>query len=154
VSLADILAASISTLSNPSEEDELDFKRSVPVNQIMTGSVETMGPEADVIAAADCMLTERVDCLPILDERHHLIGIVTGLDFLRLGRTELDSTRAAPSPTPEEPARASRLQRRAPTSIRGPALTKTSSARRTSPSSTYGPSSGKRKLKARTSSSK
>lgn len=86
LSQRDLLAASISTLSQPSEEDDLELKRQHEVARAMRGTVETTTPEARVEAAADTLLSQRVGCLPVVDERHHLIGIVTSADFVRLAR--------------------------------------------------------------------
>src|SRR5262249_30547132 len=129
VSYADILTASISALANPSDEEDLDFKRHMPVSEIMSGSVETIGPDADVTEAADLMLTQRTDCLPVVDERHRIAGIVTALDFVRVIRRMLRDV-AAGGARPAQPARPTSSQRSATTSMRGPAVTKTSSARR------------------------
>jgi CBS domain-containing membrane protein len=82
----DLLAASISTLSRPSEEDDLDLKRRHDVSRVMRGTVETAGPDAPVEKAAEALLSNQVGCLPVVDERHHLLGIVTSSDFVRLAR--------------------------------------------------------------------
>lgn len=95
----DILAASISSLKNPSQEEDLESKRKVRVREIMRGSVETIGPEDPAMKAADVLLVHKVGCLPVVDERHHLMGIVTEADFVLLVREALASGRLRP-PTP------------------------------------------------------
>lgn len=92
----DLLAASISTLSSPSEEDDLDLKRRHDVSRVMRGVVETSGPDVPVEKAAESLLSNQVGCLPVVDERHHLLGIVTSSDFVRLAR---DMILSSPPPT-------------------------------------------------------
>jgi CBS domain-containing membrane protein len=86
ISHSDVLAASISTLSAPSQEDDLELKRKVQVGAVMHGVVETTTPEAPADKAADTLLAHQIGCLPVIDERHHLIGIVTSTDFVRMAR--------------------------------------------------------------------
>lgn len=100
VSQRDLLAASISTLSEPSDEDDLEMKRRHEVARVMRGTIETISPDARAESAAESMLTHRVGCLPVVDERHHLLGIVTSADFVRVARDILShheavSTRGA-----------------------------------------------------------
>lgn len=92
----DILAASISSLKNPSQEEDLEAKRKVRVREIMRGSVETIGAEDPALKAADVLLVHKVGCLPVVDERHHLMGIVTEADFVLLVREALASGRLRP----------------------------------------------------------
>src|SRR4051794_13416420 len=104
----DVLAASISTLSGPSEEEDLELKRKVQVATIMHGVVETTVPEAPADKAADALLAHQIGCLPVIDERHHLIGIVTSADFVRLARELLASGQAPPARPPRTHARRAR----------------------------------------------
>ena len=101
ISQRDLLAASISTLSAPSEEDDLERKRKVQVATIMRGLVETVTPETPAEKAADTLLAHQVGCLPVIDERHHLVGVVTSSDFVRLARDLL----ARGKGSSEQPAR-------------------------------------------------
>ena len=98
LSQRDLLAASLSTLSNPSEEDDLEIKRHVEVARLMRGIVETVTPEASIEKAAETLLDHKVGCLPVIDERHHLIGIVTSADFVKLARDLV--TQSQPSRPP------------------------------------------------------
>ena len=52
------------------------------IHQIMTRAPVTINPDATVAEAAQKMLTERVSCLPVVDEDMHPVGIVTIRDFL------------------------------------------------------------------------
>jgi len=84
VSHRDVVAAAISTLNNPTDEEDREQKRKVEVGQVMHGNLETVTPETPVAEAATTLLAQKVGCLPVIDERHHLVGIVTRSDFVRL----------------------------------------------------------------------
>lgn len=92
----DVLAASISVLNNPAEEEDLERKRKVQVREIMRGSIETIGPDEDAVKAADVLLTQKVGSLPVVDEQHRLLGIVTEADFVALARNALATGKLAP----------------------------------------------------------
>jgi CBS domain-containing membrane protein len=92
ISQRDVLAASISALSDPSEEEDLELKRKAEVSRVMHGDVETVTADTPAAKAAETMLVQRLGCLPVVDERHHLVGIVTGSDFVRLARDLLTAT--------------------------------------------------------------
>jgi CBS domain-containing membrane protein len=92
----DVLAASISVLNNPAEEEDLERKRKVQVRELMRGSVETIGPDEDAVKAADVLLTQKVGSLPVVDEHYRLLGIVTEADFVALARNALATGKLAP----------------------------------------------------------
>lgn len=96
ISHRDILAASISTLSNPSDEVDFESKRRVLVENVMHGAVETVTPDQDAVEAADRILSEKIGCLPVVDERHHLVGIVTDADFVAIARVLLAGGKLRP----------------------------------------------------------
>jgi CBS domain-containing membrane protein len=96
----DVLAASLSTLSRPSEEEDLELKRKVEVAQVMRGDVETVTPDTPLGSAVETILGQKVGCLPVVDERHHLVGIVTRSDFVPLARDLLNA-----APVRQRPAR-------------------------------------------------
>jgi acetoin utilization protein AcuB len=52
------------------------------VDQVMTRSVITIGPDDPARTAAQLMLDHRIGALPVLDDGH-LIGIITETDILR-----------------------------------------------------------------------
>ncbi len=104
----DLLAASISTISQPSEEEDLELKRRVEVGHVMRGVLETARPDTPVERAAQTMLAEQLGCLPVIDERHHLVGIVTSSDFVRLAQSLLAGINHA---RPARPRRGSPARR-------------------------------------------
>ena len=57
----------------------------------MTANVITVAPHAPILAALQLMLQHHISGLPVVDEKHNLVGIVTEGDFLR--RAETDATR-------------------------------------------------------------
>ena len=63
-------------------------------HQIMTRKPVTVTPEMDVHAAAQTLLSERVSCLPVVDDAGHLAGIVTWRDLLK-NCVACDAIRAA-----------------------------------------------------------
>lgn len=86
VSHRDILAASMSTLTDPDEEEDLEHKRKFDVTRVMHGSVETVTPDTPAAQAANTLLAQKLGCVLVVDERHRLVGIVTSSDFVRLAR--------------------------------------------------------------------
>jgi CBS domain-containing protein len=64
------------------------------VGDIMTQEVISVSPETTVADAARLMLKERISGLPVINEAHALVGIVTEGDFLR--RVEAHSERTRP----------------------------------------------------------
>jgi CBS domain-containing protein len=80
----DVLAASVPTVSRTDEAEDLAFKAKTRVERIMHGHVETTVPEGDVIDAAETLMRLKIGCLPVVDERHRVIGILTEADFVRL----------------------------------------------------------------------
>ncbi len=52
------------------------------VHQIMSRHLVTIGPDEAIAEAARRMLSQRVSCLPVVDDSGSLLGIVTIRDFL------------------------------------------------------------------------
>ena len=52
------------------------------VHQIMSRDLVPIGPDETIAEAADKMLSERISCLPVVDESRSLLGIVTIRDFV------------------------------------------------------------------------
>ncbi len=61
-----------------------------PVSSLMTGSVLSVGPEAEIGEVIDLMLEERVGAVPVVDDDSgDLVGIVSYVDVLRALRGEV-----------------------------------------------------------------
>ncbi|MDI3286527.1 CBS domain-containing protein [Polyangium sp. 15x6] len=85
----DLLAATGRVLDKLPADDMAEAKRKTCVRHVMRGSVDTIGPDDDAADAADIMLTQKIGCLPVVDEAHRLIGIVTDSDFVTMARDAL-----------------------------------------------------------------
>lgn len=53
------------------------------IKDIMIKNVITVSPEALLEEAADCMETNDIGCLPVVDDESHLLGILTTNDILK-----------------------------------------------------------------------
>jgi CBS domain-containing protein len=63
----------------------------VEVGDVMHTPVTTIAPEADLAAAVERMMADRIGCLPVSDNGGgHLVGIITETDLLRALRDLLD----------------------------------------------------------------
>jgi CBS domain-containing protein len=85
----DIAAAAIPLMEDPSTEQDVAAKRKVRVDEVMHHDVETISPDEDAVKAADILLAQKVGSLPVVDERHHLMGILTEADFVSIAREAL-----------------------------------------------------------------
>ena len=53
------------------------------VATLMSDQVVSVAPDCSLTEAAQLMLEHRVHRLPVLDEQHHIVGIVSTMDILR-----------------------------------------------------------------------
>jgi CBS domain-containing protein len=53
------------------------------VADVMHAPVVTIASDATLAAAADRMMAERIGCLPVVDDGHHLAGMLTETDLFR-----------------------------------------------------------------------
>jgi CBS domain-containing protein len=63
---------------------------SIAVGAVMTRDVLTVRAESRAAEASALMLDHKIGCVPVVDARMHLVGIVTDTDFLRLAHEWLD----------------------------------------------------------------
>ena len=66
--------------------DQAEFSRlnaGTPVSDIMARPVDTIQPTAHISTAARYILLKKRDCLPVVNDLGHLVGILTAVDFLR-----------------------------------------------------------------------
>ncbi len=80
----DLLAYSISKLADidPLEQREID--RHIPIRDVMRTEVETTSTETPLTEALRQMLVNKFGCLPVVNEKRELQGIITDEDVLRL----------------------------------------------------------------------
>ena len=84
VSRTDLLRASPRNSGLP--QDRFYLKRhltQLQVKDIMSRSL-CIDPDATVQAAARLMRARKVNCLPVVDRRHRILGIITSFDTLAL----------------------------------------------------------------------
>ena len=55
----------------------------MPVKELMVIQPRCVGPETSVAEAAGIMAALKIGCLPVVDERHRLVGIVSVIDLLK-----------------------------------------------------------------------
>ncbi|HXX47502.1 MAG TPA: CBS domain-containing protein [Myxococcota bacterium] len=82
----DVLAASISKLTDGDPADRLNHLRGIKIDAVMSRDVTTGTEETTLGAAAQRMLRLKIGCLPIVrsgPEGPRLVGILTESDLLR-----------------------------------------------------------------------
>jgi CBS domain-containing membrane protein len=80
----DLLAASFSIFAEVEASEQRRVFDTVRVVEAMHRDVVTVSPELLVSKAARILLENKYGCLPVVDDDHRLLGIVTEADFLRL----------------------------------------------------------------------
>lgn len=73
-------------LARSSLDGEMLFVPTMRIEQAMTKDVITAGPETTIASVCDTMLSNRIDCLPIVDESRRVVGLLTSSDLLFLLR--------------------------------------------------------------------
>lgn len=58
-------------------------KEQTLISSLMTTSIKTVTADSSLSEAAHLLVKERISGLPVIDDREHLIGIITEADFLR-----------------------------------------------------------------------
>ncbi len=80
----DLLAASFSIFAEVERNEQRRIFDTVRVVEAMHRDVVTVSPGLGVAQAASILLENKYGCLPVVDEKGVLVGIVTEADFLRL----------------------------------------------------------------------
>lgn len=80
----DLLAYSISKLAdiNPLEQKEID--RHIPIKDVMRTEIATTTETTELKEAIAMMMKNKFGCLPVVDKKNYLIGIITEEDISRL----------------------------------------------------------------------
>jgi CBS domain-containing protein len=60
-----------------------------PVSAFMTRYTQWARPEARARDVAARMMNDKIGCMPVVDEKNHVVGIVTETDFLRVAHRAL-----------------------------------------------------------------
>ena len=82
VSQRDLLAAALSSALEPDPREAL-LLRTVLVEEVMTRDPYTVGLDTSLRDAASLMLRHRIGCLPVVDDRSRLLGLISETDLLR-----------------------------------------------------------------------
>jgi CBS domain-containing membrane protein len=80
----DLLASSFSIFAEVEPTEQRRVFVTVPVAEAMHRDVVTVRPDDSVADAARILLDNKYGCLPVVDAKNELVGIVTEADFLRL----------------------------------------------------------------------
>jgi CBS domain-containing protein len=80
----DLLSYSISKLAdiNPLEQREID--RHILIRDVMRTKIATTTADTVLTTALKMMLENKFGCLPVVDDKQHLVGIITDEDIIRL----------------------------------------------------------------------
>jgi CBS domain-containing protein len=74
---------------DPEHERRRQVARDIPVEMLMEKDVITTWPEAPAAEAITLMETQRIGCLPVVDEGK-VVGIITESDFMKFARLYFD----------------------------------------------------------------
>lgn len=83
VSQRDLLRSKLSTLIDFADEDRKSLLESTDVEKVMTSSVKFADPNEPVTHAVSRMLEEKIGCLPVVNQDHELVGLITETDVMR-----------------------------------------------------------------------
>jgi CBS domain-containing protein len=83
VTQRDLYKASISSVLGFNRAKEHEWLGKVKVQDMLTKTVTMIDPEAGIVEAVDKMVTEKIGCLPVVDPRGTLMGLLTETDCLR-----------------------------------------------------------------------
>jgi CBS domain-containing membrane protein len=81
VSQRDLLRASVASVLGLSRTAERDWLASISVDQVMSKSVASVGPETELAEAVELMVRQKYGCLPVV-EQGRLVGLLTETDCL------------------------------------------------------------------------
>ena len=83
VSQRDLLAASLSKALDFEVKERRVFLKSVAVEEAMTRDPITISPETSAGEAARLLIRRKIGCLPVVDAKGAMVGLVTETDLLR-----------------------------------------------------------------------
>lgn len=84
VTQRDLLRGQISVLTGLTDRERRARQAEIPIRQLMTRDVWTVGPDVLASHAGQTLLDHKYSCLPVVDADGVLCGIVTERDFLRV----------------------------------------------------------------------
>ena len=84
VTQRDMLRFAVGAMEPGREQREKTYERNVFEAQIMIRDVETVREDTPLIDAAKLLQQHKYGCLPVVNDAHELVGIITESDFLGL----------------------------------------------------------------------
>ena len=84
VTLGDVRSAEPSSASTLSVWEMNNLLAKLRVSEIMTRDPVTISQEATISTVAEIMLERKFSCLPVVDNKDQLVGIITESDIFRL----------------------------------------------------------------------
>jgi CBS domain-containing protein len=90
VSHRDLLRGQISSLAGLTTEERRARQQDVRVRQLMTRDIWTVTPHTLASVAGKMLADHRFGCLPVVDERNLVVGIITERDFLRFATKAIE----------------------------------------------------------------
>jgi CBS domain-containing protein len=81
VTQRDLLRASVASVLGFSKTAERDWLAAISVDQVMSKSVVSIGPESELADAVELMVRHKYGCLPVVAEGR-LVGLLTETDCL------------------------------------------------------------------------
>lgn len=79
----DLLRASLSSVARIDVRDRRAFLGTIEISQIMSSPAVVTHPKDSVEDAALMMASRKIGCLPVVDDRGELVGLVTETGLLR-----------------------------------------------------------------------
>lgn len=80
----DLLSYAISYLAEIGQEEQHEIESAIMVSDIMRTNIVTTTADTLLRDAARTLYENKYGCLPVVDEKGFLVGIITEADFLRL----------------------------------------------------------------------
>jgi CBS domain-containing protein len=90
VTQRDVLRLSASSLLPGAKEQTAFLARTFLVRDVMIRNVKTVTPGTALSTAARLLLREKLGCLPVVDDRNVVVGILTESDFVRFATQVLE----------------------------------------------------------------
>jgi CBS domain-containing protein len=82
LSQRDLFRAAISSVLQLRPAAEQEWLAKIPVREVMTGELFSIGPDTSIREAVTMMLDKRVGCLPVV-ENGKLVGLLSESDCMR-----------------------------------------------------------------------
>ncbi|HEX7670912.1 MAG TPA: CBS domain-containing protein [Polyangiaceae bacterium] len=87
----DVLRISASSLLPSAREQTDHLAKTFHVRDVMIRDVKTVNPETALSTAARLLLHEKLGCLPVVDQKNVVVGILTESDFVRFSLQVLET---------------------------------------------------------------